>query len=729
MPAYDGTIKIDSSINSKGFNQGIKSMVGSLRGLAAAVGIAFGIGVIVNFGKTAVNEASNMASALVGLQSVAEATGSSFQTAKTFIDDYVEDGLVPAQAAITAYKTLLAKGFDASGIEKILNVTKDTAVFNRQAGLTIGEAIQRTAEGIKNENSVLTDSGGITKNLSIIYQEYANSIGKTVTALTEAEKRQAVLNGFEREGAIFAGDAAKAAGTYAGQMSALSTSLLNMKVAAGNAIIPVIQKILPYIRAAVDALTFFFNRVATIVGILFGVEIGAGAANTTAALEDNAGAANDAAAAQENLGKATKKADKERKGALASFDQLNVLQQQNADTADGTGTGAGGAGGDLGLGGGAILPELDTTKFDAGLDDMRAKVLQWKTDFLAFIQPARDAFGRLIEAIKPLAATIWSGLQWAWENILKPLGEWAVQNLAPAAFDLLGSAAITLNDILLGLQPTAQWLWDNFLKPLAEWTGATLIAAIEQITEWLQNLHEWIGKNQEAWQAIVAVLAIVAAAIFIALFPINLTALAIAALIAGIIILIAYWDQIGPAIKSVWDSIVEWFGGIGDWFQEHVTDPIKEKFQTALDFVKERFSSIFEGIKGIVKIAINGVIAFINRMLSGIADGINTISGIAGALGVSIPTMVAPQIPYLAKGAVIPPNAQFAAILGDQKSGRNIEAPESLIRQIVREEVGQVTADVNITFDGSLGELVRILKPRMDRENIRIGPNLAKGSA
>ena len=46
------------------------------------------------------------------------------------------------------------------------------------------------------------------------------------------------------------------------------------------------------------------------------------------------------------------------------------------------------------------------------------------------------------------------------------------------------------------------------------------------------------------------------------------------------------------------------------------------------------------------------------------------------------------RIPYLAQGGVIPPNKEFMAVLGDQKSGNNIEAPESLIRKIVREESG-----------------------------------------
>lgn len=46
------------------------------------------------------------------------------------------------------------------------------------------------------------------------------------------------------------------------------------------------------------------------------------------------------------------------------------------------------------------------------------------------------------------------------------------------------------------------------------------------------------------------------------------------------------------------------------------------------------------------------------------------------------------NVPYLASGAVIPPNAPFAAVLGDQRHGNNLEAPEDLIRKIVREESG-----------------------------------------
>lgn len=56
-----------------------------------------------------------------------------------------------------------------------------------------------------------------------------------------------------------------------------------------------------------------------------------------------------------------------------------------------------------------------------------------------------------------------------------------------------------------------------------------------------------------------------------------------------------------------------------------------------------------------------------------------------------------PRIPYLAQGAVIPPNNQFLAVLGDQRSGTNIEAPLSTIEQAVRNVLNDF--GVNVTFD------------------------------
>lgn len=90
----------------------------------------------------------------------------------------------------------------------------------------------------------------------------------------------------------------------------------------------------------------------------------------------------------------------------------------------------------------------------------------------------------------------------------------------------------------------------------------------------------------------------------------------------------------------------------------------------------------------------------------------------------SLPTAV----PYLAEGAVIPPNAPFMAVLGDQRSGTNIEAPADLIRQIVREEVdsSELGGDIHISFGGDLAGLASVLAPvitREQRRNSRAGGN------
>ena len=77
---------------------------------------------------------------------------------------------------------------------------------------------------------------------------------------------------------------------------------------------------------------------------------------------------------------------------------------------------------------------------------------------------------------------------------------------------------------------------------------------------------------------------------------------------------------------------------------------------------------------------INNLIESVNKISS--AVGIPSIPKIKS---ISIPKA---KVPFLATGAVIPPNAPFMAMLGDQRNGTNLEAPEDLIRQIVREEAG-----------------------------------------
>jgi len=138
----------------------------------------------------------------------------------------------------------------------------------------------------------------------------------------------------------------------------------------------------------------------------------------------------------------------------------------------------------------------------------------------------------------------------------------------------------------------------------------------------------------------------------------------------------------------------------------------------------------------------SSIIGVINELLGKIADLINKILNIpkipnppvgggggGGGGGGRGPIPKPGDVPLMATGGVIPANAPFAAILGDQRYGRNLEAPEGLIRQIVREETGRLQTQVTVRFEGDLASLVRELKPHIDAETKRVGRSLAKSVA
>lgn len=132
---------------------------------------------------------------------------------------------------------------------------------------------------------------------------------------------------------------------------------------------------------------------------------------------------------------------------------------------------------------------------------------------------------------------------------------------------------------------------------------------------------------------------------------------------------------------------------------------VKESVVAAWENLKQSTSNIWNGIVSVIKGPINSIISMLNTLVSGVVSAVNGVIGTLNKLKVDVPDWVpkyggrtfgfnigkvsAPRIPYLASGAVIPPNAPFFAMLGDQRNGTNLEAPESLIRKIVREETGR----------------------------------------
>lgn len=123
---------------------------------------------------------------------------------------------------------------------------------------------------------------------------------------------------------------------------------------------------------------------------------------------------------------------------------------------------------------------------------------------------------------------------------------------------------------------------------------------------------------------------------------------------------------------------------------------------------------------------VNSTIGNINSALSGIERAFSFSYDVTGPTGnrrwgyynMSLPRVN--TIPYLAKGAVIPPRSEFLAVLGDQKQGNNIETPEALLRKIVREESGGQQSGGNYRFTAQINrrtvfdEIIEEAKLRRD---------------
>lgn len=206
------------------------------------------------------------------------------------------------------------------------------------------------------------------------------------------------------------------------------------------------------------------------------------------------------------------------------------------------------------------------------------------------------------------------------------------------------------------------------------------------------------------------------------------------------------FNGLGKAIGAVIDGIRDWFNGLLDWIDQktngklkplitgikaivtavfdnikqtvgNVINEIKTIFSGLIKFISGVFSMDFdkawEGIKDIFKGVWNTIIDLLNGAINIIIRGLNWlikqmnkisfdvpswVPAIGGkSIGVNISYISENVLPHLAKGAVIPANDEFLAVLGDQTHGNNIEAPEGLIRKIVREESGG-SSEIHVTI-------------------------------
>lgn len=289
----------------------------------------------------------------------------------------------------------------------------------------------------------------------------------------------------------------------------------------------------------------------------------------------------------------------------------------------------------------------------------------------------------------------------------------ATKNLEP----LIEMGKSLLADVLEALSP--------IIEVLVDFIQSSLIPGIQDLIDKISGLNDFYQENKTLIDNILIVLGIFAAALGVAAIamngmtiattawnvicgigtavttafgaamafltsPITLVMLAIAALIAVIVLLIKNWDTVKEKAVEVWGKIKETFSNVGKWFGEkfqEAYDKIKSVFSKVGEFfggvwdtIKSKFSSlgtsIGDAISGAVKSGINGVISLIEKTINKAIGLINKAINLINKLpGVEVGKISELKLPRLATGDVAMPNKPYAAILGDNKTQKEVISP------------------------------------------------------
>jgi hypothetical protein len=490
------------------------------------------------------------------------------------------------------------------------------------------------------------------------------------------------------------GDALKANTEFSASFSQLKGALL-------VAFQPIYETVLPAL--------IYLMRVLTALVQLVGNFFSAITGKNSAQMAQNAKSLNKQAGAIGGVGDAAEKASKQ----LAGFDEINKLESMDS----------GGAGGSGGAGAGEILPNFNPIEITKELERILALVgsiaaglLAWKiagmfTDSLKIAAGLGIAIGGALFYAYNWADAFANGI--SWDNLSGMLlGTTAVVAGLALAFGSMGAA--------VGLLITG--------------IGLVVLA-----------LYEWITtgelSNEACATLVIGIMAIGAA---LSLF----TGSWIPALIAAVVAFVVAAATKGEEIKAVFSEVVQWFKDtfLKDWTQifgndlgsilngffqgcADILDALEQMFGGLIDFIQNAFagnwSAAWYSLVNAANGAVNGIIAIVNTMISVITEAINALFRLlsfnlelpgGGSIGWNLPQFNAPQIPYLAQGAVLPANKPFLAMVGDQRNGTNIEAPLETIKQALSEVMMQQGWDVNVEFRGELAALARILAPVITKE-------------
>lgn len=500
-----------------------------------------------------------------------------------------------------------------------------------------------------------------------------------------------------------------------------------------------------------------------------------------------------AAKSQQTLTKSTKAAAKAVARTVLGIDELNLVQQQAAGSGGSFSSGGSGgsAGGDpdetqkkwVGLVN-LIRPFLEEMQrlFAPG-------IAAWSKAFDQLARAAKSAWAIIRDsalelwdtALRPLGEyllgdfipSIVNAFSETFAPIVGAVGEVFLEQFAQnfsLGCQLVGNAIQNYLMPLLGfLQQVVQDMlaavseaWAVYGQPILD----RLAQGCEQLRGWVQTLYyelirpvldELMARLEQLWQEHLAPLWENLTLLFGAVVE-MITILWTEALLP---LLQNITDTFAPLVAGAVQYVVDcFFNGLGTIAQ--VADGIAGVLRGLCEFVSGVFtadwdrawrglSNIFESVwdtmVGVAKQGVNGIIDLVNFMLRALTGGLNAVIDRLNRISVEIPHWVPDyggqrfgvnlprvpeyQIPRLAKGAVLPANRPFLAVVGDQRRGTNVEAPLETIRQAVADVLGgagaaqlYVSQPIEVKLDGQV--LYRAMAKIEANRGARIGGAFAE---
>ncbi|WP_294525454.1 hypothetical protein [uncultured Allofournierella sp.] len=500
-----------------------------------------------------------------------------------------------------------------------------------------------------------------------------------------------------------------------------------------------------------------------------------------------------AAKGQQTLTKSTKAAAKAVARTVLGIDELNLVQQQ-ASRGGGSSSG-GGSGGTVGkevdeaqkkwVG----LVNLLRPVLDEVNRLFAPSIEAWGKAFDQLARAAKSAWAVIRDsalelwdtALRPLGEyllgefipNIVNAFSETFAPIVGAVGELFLEQFAQnfsLGCQLVGDAIQNYLMPLLGfLQQVVQDMlaavseaWAVYGQPILD----RLAEGFEQLRNWVQTLYyelirpvldELMARLQELWEEHLAplwenltllfgaVMELIAILWTEALLPLlqNITD-TFAPLVAGAVqyVVDSFFNGLGTIAK-----VADGIAGVLRGLCEFVSGVFTGDWDRAWRGLSDIFESVWDTMVGVAKQGVNGIIDLVNAMLRALTGGMNAVIDRLNGIGVEIPSWVPDyggqhfgvnlprvpeyQIPRLAKGAVLPANRPFLAVVGDQRRGTNVEAPLETIRQAVADVLGgagaaqlYVSQPIEVKLDGQV--LYRAMAKIEANRGVRIGGAFAE---